>query len=342
MKKIICCSLIFLCLSSAYGQDPHFSQMDLVPGNLNPALAGANYDAQVHSLYRNQWNSVGYAFQTTTVAADLRLVTDRRNPRGYFGIGVNFMNDVAGSARMTNNALGVNFAYHLRLENNHYLGLGTNFGFAYSSVSGTNGRWASQFDGVEYNMLIPSGENFQAATYSTFDIGAGMVYTYKKREVYMTKNDTRHVNIGFAAYHLNRPQHSFIDQSVARMPIRFAGFVKVAYGIDNSNLIVEPGLYYNHQGRTRDLLIGSDLRYILQDKSQRTNHSQISTLGFGVYYRALDALVARMSYEYSGFRASIAYDFNISPLSRSSKTFGGFEIGLSWIIDNLIDDRLKK
>lgn len=342
MKKTLLFTLLNLSVAFAFGQDPHFSQMDLVPGALNPALAGANYDAQVHSLYRNQWNSVGYAFQTTTIAADLRLVSNQRNPSGYFGIGVNFMNDVAGGARLTNNTLGINFAYHLRLEKNHYLGLGTNFGFGFNSISGTNGRWASQFDGVEYNMLIPSGENFQAATYSVFDIGAGMLYTYKKREVYMTKNDTRHVNIGFSAYHLTRPQHSFVDEAVARMPIRFAGFVKVAYGLDNSNLILEPGVYYNHQGRTRDLLIGSDLRYILQDKSKRTNHFEISTVGFGVYYRALDALIARMSYEYSGFRASIAYDFNVSPLARSSKTFGGFEIGLSWIIDDLIDDRLKK
>jgi hypothetical protein len=158
----------------------------------------------------------------------------------------------------------------------------------------------------------------------------------------MTKNDTRHVNIGFAAYHLTRPQHSFVDQSVARLPIRFAGFVKVAYGLSNSNMIIEPGLYYNHQGRTRDLLLGSDVRYILQDKSRRTNHFDISTIGFGLYYRSFDAVVARVSYEYIGFKASLAYDFNVSPLSRSSKSFGGFEIGLSWTIDNLIDDRLKK
>lgn len=343
MKKLLFTLSLASTIGVTYAQDPHFSQPELAPSMLNPALAGANYDIQANVAYRNQWNSVGYAFQTMYASADMRLVSDARNPKGYFGIGVAFVNDVAGGARITNNSIGLNVAYHIILDKGHTLGLGVNSGFGFNSISGTNGRWASQFDGVQYNMLIPSGESFQAANYSFFDLGAGLLYTFKKKEYYMTKNDSRLVNVGFSAYHLTRPQHSFIDKSVARMPIRFVGFVNVSYGLDNTNMLIEPGVYYQQQGKARDILVGTDIRYILKDKSQRTTAYEVSTFGFGVFYRNFDALFARVSYEYYGFKASLGYDFNISSLASASRGLGGFEIALRWTIDDpFVETRIKK
>jgi type IX secretion system PorP/SprF family membrane protein len=343
MKKLFLTLGLLGTFGLSFAQDPHFSQPEMAPSMLNPALAGANYDIQANVAYRNQWSSVGYAFQTMYASADMRLVTDARQPKGYFGVGVAFMNDVAGGARVTNNSIAINLAYHIILDKGHTLGLGANTGFGFNSISGTNGRWASQFDGVQYNMLIPSGESFQAATYSFFDLGAGLLYSFKKKEYYMTKNDSRQVNIGFSAYHLTRPQHSFIDKSVARMPMRFVGFVNVSYGLDNTNLLIEPGVYYMQQGRARDILLGSDVRYILRDKSQRTTAYDISTFGLGLYYRNFDALFIRASYEYYGFKLSLGYDLNISTLATASRGLGGFELALRWTIDDpFVQTRIKK
>jgi type IX secretion system PorP/SprF family membrane protein len=314
MKNFLYSFYALFSASLIFAQDPHFSQYDLTPSMINPALVGANHDIQANTAYRNQWNSIGSAFQTTYASADFRIIPNKRIPKGFFGLGMFFMNDVAGSARMTNNSLGMNFAYHILLNEGHTLGLGANMGVAFNSISGSNGRWASQFDGVQYNMLIPSGEQFNAATYSVFDLGAGLLYAYKKKEVYMTKNDSRQVNIGFSAYHLNRPQHSFIDREVAKLPIRFAGFMHMVYGLDDTKLLLEPGVYYQQQGKARDILVGSMLKYVVKDQSARTTAYEVSTVGLGIFYRNFDALVARMSYEYFGFKLSLAYDFNISSL----------------------------
>lgn len=343
MKKLLFSIYAMLGTTCLFAQDPHFSQYDLTPSMISPALAGANHDIQANTAYRNQWNSVGYAFQTTYMSAEVRIIPDKRIPKGYWGMGIAFLNDAAGSARMTQNALGLNFAYHILLQEGHTFGLGLNTGVAFNSISGTNGRWASQFDGVEYNMIIPSGEQFSAVTYSVFDVGAGLLYTFNKKEAYMTKNDSRRVNAGISAYHLNRPQHSFIDRDVAKLPIRYVGFFNMVYGLDNTKLVVEPGVYYQQQGKARDILAGSMLKYVLKDQSARTTAYEASMIGLGLFYRNFDALVARMSYEQFGFKLSLGYDFNISSLARASRGFGGFEIGLRWTLDDpFTATRIKK
>jgi hypothetical protein len=159
----------------------------------------------------------------------------------------------------------------------------------------------------------------------------------------MTKNDSRQLNIGVSAYHLNRPQHSFIDRDVAKLPIRFVGFANMVYGIDDTRLVVEPGVYYQQQGRARDILAGSMVKYVLRDQSARTTAYEASMVGLGLFYRNFDALVARMSYEQFGFKLSLGYDFNISSLARASRGFGGFEIGLRWTLDDpFTATRIKK
>jgi type IX secretion system PorP/SprF family membrane protein len=343
MKKILF-TFGYLCtVGLTLAQDPHFSQPELAPSMLNPALVGANYDIQANVSYRNQWNSVGYAFQTMYASADMRLKSDERDPSGYFAFGIAFVNDVAGGARLTNNSVALNMAYHIILDQGHTLGLGANTGFGFNSISGTNGRWASQFDGVQYNMLTPSGENFDAATYSFFDVGAGLLYTFQKKEYYMTKNDSRRINVGFSAFHLTRPSQSFVNQNTARLPIRFVGFANASYGLDNTNLIIEPGVYYMQQGRARDILLGSDVRYIVRDKSQRTTAYELSSFGLGLYYRNFDALFVRASYEFYGFKLSMGYDFNISTLATASRGLGGFEIGLRWTLDDpFVETRIRK
>ena len=193
-------------------------------------------------------------------------------------------------------------------------------------------------------MLISSGESeYNAATYSTFDLGAGLLYTYNKEEMYMTKNDARRLNIGVSAFHLNRPQLSFIDKEVARMPIRFAGFANMVYGIADSKIILEPGAYYQQQGKARDIYVGSMVKYIVREQSARTTAFTSSLAGLGLFYRNFDALVVRMSYEQFNFKLSVGYDINISSLARASRGIGGFEIGLRWYIDDPYSQtRIKK
>ena len=87
MKKLLFSIFTLLGTMSLYAQDPHFSQYDLTPSMISPALAGANHDIQANTAYRNQWNSVGYAFQTTYMSAEVRLISGKRIPKGFWGLG---------------------------------------------------------------------------------------------------------------------------------------------------------------------------------------------------------------------------------------------------------------
>jgi len=97
------------------------------------------------------------------------------------------------------------------------------------------------------------------------------------------------------------------------------------------------------QGKARDILLGSDVRYILKDKSQRTTAFNVQTFGMGLFYRNFDALFVRASYEHYGFKLSLGYDFNISTLATASRGLGGFELALRWTIDDpFVETRIKK
>ena len=55
---------LFLAVTS-FGQDIHFSQADLSPLNLNPALTGMfNSDYRIHANERTQWRSVTTPYKT--------------------------------------------------------------------------------------------------------------------------------------------------------------------------------------------------------------------------------------------------------------------------------------
>lgn len=60
------------------GQDLHFSQFYEAPLLRNPALAGLyEGDVRVQGVYRNQWNSVAFPYQTGSINAEYKFPVGR-------------------------------------------------------------------------------------------------------------------------------------------------------------------------------------------------------------------------------------------------------------------------
>ncbi len=334
MKRIITGLLMTCSVAFVNSQDVHFSQMSYSPLTLNPALAGANYDLQAIVNYRTQWNSVAEPFQTMAASYDMRINPNKRNKKGHLALGLNFFNDRAGAARVTTNNVNLNVAYHILLSDGHTLGGGGYVGWGQRSLDPAAGKWGSQYNGVEYDPNASHGENFNSSSFSMFDAGAGLVYTYSAEEQYMSANNSTKINAGFAVYHLNRPGFSFINQPDERMYMRFSGFVNGAFGFGNSNFILEPGVYYQQQGKAREVLFGTYGRYILQEGSKRTGNLERTSFALGLFYRNQDALIAKALFEWSGLAIGCAYDFNMSTLATVSKARGGIEFFLRWTMEN--------
>lgn len=332
MKKYICITsklaLATFFTASAFAQDIHFSQMEFCPLTLNPALAGANSPMQGIVNYRSQWSSVATPFKTIAASFDARFNENKRNKSGIIAGGLNFFNDQSGDLQVNTTNVNVNLAYHLILDQNSTIGLGIYTGFGQRSIDPNDGRWGSQYDGMAYDGMIDPGETFNSPSFSHLDAGSGILYAYKRNKGYMTQNNQLTVNAGVAMYHLNRPSYSFVDAANEKLFIRYSAFVNVEVGIQNTRGCVLPGVYFQKQGPTFELLYGLYYKYILSEGSRFTGFTRPMSLSFGIFNRFRDAMAAKVMFEFDQYSAGFAYDINVSSLSTVSNSRGGFELFL--------------
>jgi type IX secretion system PorP/SprF family membrane protein len=334
MKKIIqLLSILLLVANLSKAQDIHFSQMEFSPLNLNPALAGANHDMQGIINYRNQWKAVGDPFSTIGASFDARIKQAGSGKKGFLGVGVNFFNDKAGSPRMNSTNASLNVSYHVYLDGNNTFGAGLYTGFGQRSLDPLNGKWANQFDGVNYDANLVSGESFASERFAFFDIGGGVLYTYKKDEKSVSSKDQIIVNAGAAFFHGNRPNYSFINRADETLPMRYSVFANSIIGFESSNLNVMPGLYYQRQGKAQEILVGSYVGFVFQEASKVTGYNKNTMLALGAFYRNKDAIVLKSMFEWSGYTFGLAYDINVSSLSEASRSRGGVEFFLRYIME---------
>ncbi len=309
-------------------QDVHFSHFEFSPLTLNPALAGANSPMQGIVNYRSQWNSVAVPYSTIAASFDMRFNENKRDKKGIFAGGINFFNDQAGDLRVNTTNVNLNLAYHLMLDKTSTLGLGIYSGFGQRSITPDEGKWATQFTGSNFNTSISSGETFNNASFTFVDAGTGILYRYANDQGYMTQNKGLVINAGFAVYHVNRPQYSYLNQQDEQLNMRISAFANAEIGIQNTRGAVLPGVYYQRQGSAQEIFLGSYYRYNLNEGSKVTGFTKPMSLSVGLFGRMKDALVAKFMFEYDQYSAGFAYDVNVSGLTEVSRARGGFELFL--------------
>ena len=333
--KIMKIYLVIVCLASLklQAQDIHFSQIEFTPLALNPALAGANTTMQGIVSHRSQWNSVAKPFQTSAANFEVLLNREAKKRKGNFGLGLFFFNDQAGEPKITTNILNLNLSYHLIIKRKSTFGLGIYTGYGQKSIGTVDGRWASQFDGTTYNASIPNGEAINAPNYSYIDAGAGLLYTYSNTNGYMTQNRNRKLNVGFAVYHLNRPNNSFVsDNGLERLNMRFSSFINAEIGIENTNTTFLPGIYFQNQGNATEFLVGTYYKYLFKSGAIYTGKNKPLSLSFGLFTRVKDAVIGKLLVDWDRYTMGLSYDINTSGLSSVSAYRGGFEIFLRYSV----------
>jgi len=331
IKTTILLASFGLCIGlHSYAQDVHFSQMEYSPMMLNPGLAGANSAFQANVNFRSQWKSVASPYTTIAASVDARFNDKKRDKKGIIAGGINFFNDQVGDLKVTTNIVNLNLAYHLILDRRQTIGLGIYSGWTQRSIAGSDGRWGSQYDGSSYNEGLASGETFNSPSFSLFDAGTGLLYTYKKKEGYMTQNNQLAINAGAAFYHVNTPKYSFVNQADEKLPLRWSIFANAIIGFKNSNGALMPGVYFNRQKTNMEILYGTYYRIALSNASQVTGRVKPAFLDLGLFHRWGDALIAKVSLEWGGISGGFAYDINISSLTEASRARGGFEVFLRY------------
>ena len=305
----------------SFAQNVHFSQSEYAPGTLNPATTGAYAPLQANVNYRTQWSSIAVPYTSIAASVEARFNDKKRQKKGIIAGGINFYNDSVGNLSLTTSKVNLNLAYHLILDRTSTLGIGLYSGFGQRTLLPANGQWGNQYDGMAYDENLPSNETFNSSQFSYFDVGTGLVYSYKSTPGRASK---KMVTGGIAFYHVNNPNYSFINNEDEKLPLRWSVFVNSSFALQNSNGAIMPALYFNRQKSNMEILYGAYYQFSLGDPSQGMN------FGLGVFHRWGDALIAKTYFEIKDFKAGLAYDFNLSSLSEVSKGRGGAEFFLQY------------
>ncbi len=348
-KKSIC-SISFgktFCLSvlavtffnvSVFGQDIHFSQFDETQLQLNPADAGVQHDVRIVTNYKNQWQSVGSPYKTFALSGDVRLLRDKKH---YMGLGFDLFSDKAGDANLKSTQANLSLSGIINVSEYSKISAGLMTGFSQRSITVDGLEWGSQYNGMNYDGALPTGETATAQAFNFVDLGAGIQYSYGNSEMYISANDARRINIGVSVFHPHNPSYTFYGDSKEILHAKYVFHGNAAIGVKNTNLVLKPSYIVLLQGATREVTPGLTFQYILQEASKYTKNKKPAAFSIGGYYRLQDAFIAVAKFEYSNYSIGFSYDINLSKLKTVSKARGGFEISLRFISPSAFGKRIS-
>lgn len=303
------------CTFRSLAQDIHFSHLNRQPIYQNPANTGLFAgDIRLTGNYKDQWRSVTVPFQTFAIAGDMKWKQKGIN----FGA-LLFHDNVGDGFYQTLEFLG-SVAKNLKLtaDSSQTLSVGIQVGLNYRKVNMDKFYFDNQFNGLIFDASLPTNEAYQNDSRANLTSSAGIVHAF-----YYGKSNS--VKTGISGHNLNRPNQGFYGVKVPR-DIRISLFSQVDHAI-NKELAVIPGLGFNLQGKYRELIIGSQVRYTLINKL-----GTYRAVDGGLWFRSKDAVVVRLGLAMQNWSVAASYDTNISKLIPASTARGGLEISVEYII----------
>ena len=300
------------------GQDIHFSQFYMNPVYLNPALTG-NFDGdwRFSGNQRSQWRSVSRPFNTIAIAAENREGLLLNNL--FFG--GNFFHDAAGDGDFRTIELNLSAAYQLVIDTDslHWITPGIQFGLNHRNIDPNKLSYDTQFNGFFYDPTLPSSETFQSVSRTGFNFSLGTIYTYKKEA-------RQQFTVGIGWFNLPRIKQSFYDDDLIKRDRRLTLHGKGIYELDYQ-WDLQPGFMFQFQGVYKELVLGSNVRYIFKDKK-----GEFIAPYAGLWFRNRDAVYVTVGAYYNQWVAGISYDVNVSKLVPASNVRGGLEFSVQYIL----------
>ncbi|MDF3026816.1 MAG: putative rane protein [Fluviicola sp.] len=303
------------CTFRLFAQDIHFSHLNRQPIYQNPANTGLFAgDIRLTGNYKDQWRSVTVPFQTFAAAGDMKWKQKGIN----FGA-ILFHDNVGDGFYQTLELLGsVSKNLKLNSDSTQTLSVGIQVGLNYRKVNMDKFYFDNQFNGLIFDASLPTNESYQNDSRANLTSGAGIVHSY-----YYGKANS--LKTGISGHNLNRPNQGFYGSKVPR-DIRLSFFSQLDHAI-NKELAVIPGIGFNLQGKYRELLIGSQVRYTLINKL-----GTYRAVDGGLWFRSRDAVVVRLGLAMQNWSVAASYDTNISKLIPASTARGGLELSVEYII----------
>lgn len=307
---------------TSQAQDLHFSQYSYSPLNLNPALTGvSNGDLRFVSNYRNQWQSISSPYRTISAGYDMSLYP-KESSNDFWGAGIVFNSDKSGDSKLGLTQVNLSGSYSKSLNGSlsNFITLGFQAGFGQNSMSYDGLSWDSQFNGNSFDAALPTNEPSGSIAKTFSDFSAGVLYSYTN------ESNLFKMNVGTAMFHLNNPDislNSVSDKLYKKIVVHSNFYIRPN---SNSKTTFIPNIIYTQQGSQKLLNLGTNAKYLIQDRSKFTGYNSEIAFYIGGVYRVADAFALCTRFDYGSLAFALSYDVNVSGLTLASNSRGGTEL----------------
>lgn len=337
MKKTITiiAAILFL-VNVICAQDFHFSQYNTAPLALNPGKTGLiDGNHRLALKVRDQWSSVlrERAYKTAYLSYDAQACIG--GSKSFFGVGFTGLYDQAGTHVYQTFSGNANFAYHQYVSRNAYVVIGMQLGVLSYAIGKQAFEFDEQFGNFGFDPTANDFENFESfSTNLMLDVSPGLMY-------YDT--DLK-IQVGIAAFHVNKPAYSFIGLTQINDPrvqprLVFHASAPVKSTRKN-NLIIQQ--IFMTQKLIPNILYWQSVTSVHwkhQLGNITSNHIRVGLGGrlnrnISTQKPIVDALIIYTQLDLHPLSIGLSYDVNLSPLSQVSLFRSGPEISVMYNFDD--------
>ena len=311
--------MLAVVVSASFGQDPSFSQFFSSPLNINPALTGnINADWRMIANFRDQWIGPASPYTTGSLSYDRKIQNKIVNveEKNVLSAGAMLMFDRAMSGVQKSIYASINLAYNIVISDNdaarHSLAVGFGGIYGRRSVDFSRLDFEEQFTGTGFDVNLPTGEFALSDMKPYFSSSAGLTYTIK--------TEISNFDIGVAAFHLNKPKQTFLEDENQFIPIRKVVHANFEHKLSD-RLLLNVNAIYQEQRKASYYSFGGAFGYYL-DEAQQT------VFNAGMWYWSRNALVPYLGLAYKNFQVGLSYDWTLSKLRQADPRPKTFEITL--------------
>lgn len=276
MFKSLFTALLCLLSLSCSAQDPKFSQYFAAPLSLNPAYTGffdGEYRIAVNT--RQQWGNLGDPYNTYSVSGDVKLVEDENFTNSVFSIGLSGLFDESFNKALKSQYISASMSYYQYLDVDHRFkfGLAPQVSYISRYLDYNKLTFASQYTDGGFDTALPNYLDIKNDKTSYFDLNIGGNFS--------ASFDYFSFVVGYAHYHLTKPQETLLSNSSEYVPARQTVNFGMLYLLNNYIDLNLTGVY-NVQRNNKDTILGTVVGLKPNDETRLK-------LNFGLWFKFNEA-----------------------------------------------------
>lgn len=310
--------MLGLAAGSAHGQDPSYSQFFSSPLNINPALTGhINTDWRGIGNIRVQWVAPSNPYATGTASFDGKILQDKIPENSVFGLGGMLMYDEAMYNVLKSTYASLDAAYNIKIGEkggDSRLGMGVGLTYGDKRIDFSQLTFQQQFIGTGFDTNLPTGETALTNIKPYLSVSAGLIYSFSTQYT--------NLDIGAAAYHLNKPKQTVVDDPNQYLAPRYVIHANYENYLTDKIILFANGIYQT-QAKASYFSVGGGGGYLLSNEGEED-----FIINGGLWYWSNNAIVPYLGMVYRNLQLGLSYDITISKLSQAGQRPQTFELSI--------------